>query len=359
MEIYCVGGAVRDELLGIKPKEYDWVVVGSSAKEMLKLGYQQVGKDFPVFLHPETKEEYALARTERKTGDGYYGFECDTSANISLEDDLLRRDLTINAIAKSLKGAIIDPYKGCNDLESQVLRHVSAAFIEDPLRILRVARFASQLPGFTVHRNTTLLMQNMIKTRELLHVSVERVWKEFSKSIMCNAPWRFFEVLDTVAANQLLWPELELSTKSQLNMDTIQFAPDLETRLGLVFWLQDKESSELFAKNYAIPNRCQRLLFVITHLQPVYKELLKTPHGALELMDIADGLRRPDALNVMLNILVALKEHDAVERLNSIISCLSQLKFDEVATKNKHDIKAAIKMFKLDHLSQLYQTQRW
>lgn len=183
MHIYLVGGAVRDRLLGLPVHERDYVVVGAHAEELLALGFTPVGRDFPVFLHPQTREEYALARIERKQGHGYTGFACYASADVTLEDDLLRRDLTINAIAEEENGTLHDPYGGLKDLEARVLRHVSPAFREDPLRVLRAARFAARFHhlGFTLAPETQRLMQEMVASGELAHLTPERVWKELEK----------------------------------------------------------------------------------------------------------------------------------------------------------------------------------
>jgi tRNA nucleotidyltransferase (CCA-adding enzyme) len=211
MEIYLVGGAVRDELLGYPVKEHDWVVVGARPSDLLSQGYQQVGKDFPVFLHPQTKDEYALARTERKQGHGYTGFDVDCDPNVTLEEDLLRRDLTVNAIARSDDGEYIDPYNGRADIEAKVLRHVSEAFVEDPLRVLRTARFAARYAhlGFTVAPETIALMSNIVSAGELQHLSIERVWVEMEKALGERNPDIFFEVLRSCGALASLLPELE------------------------------------------------------------------------------------------------------------------------------------------------------
>lgn len=212
MKVYLVGGAVRDELLGLAVDERDWVVVGASPQALLDLGYKAVGKDFPVFLHPQTGEEYALARTERKTGRGYYGFEAYFAPDVTLEDDLRRRDLTVNAIAKDPEtGQLIDPFGGVRDLQSRVLRHVSAAFSEDPLRVLRVARFAARFAplGFTVAPETLDLMRAMAQTDELNALVPERVWQETLRALSSAVPWRYFEVLREVGALAQVFPELE------------------------------------------------------------------------------------------------------------------------------------------------------
>lgn len=211
MEIYLVGGAVRDKLLGIEPKDRDWVVVGATPEQMLDLGYQAVGKDFPVFLHPETKEEYALARTERKTGPGYHGFEFHASPGVTLEEDLIRRDLTINAMAQDSEGNIIDPFNGQEDLENGRLRHVSSAFVEDPVRILRIARYAARFAkwGFHVAHGTHALMKKMIESGEVDALVAERVWQELERALGEDAPQRFFEVLRNCGALARIFPELE------------------------------------------------------------------------------------------------------------------------------------------------------
>lgn len=210
MDIFLVGGAVRDKLLGLKPKEHDWVVVGSTPDEMLKLGYKQVGKDFPVFLHPETHDEYALARTERKTAPGYHGFEMFAAPDVTLEEDLLRRDLTVNAIAETPNGELVDPFNGQQDLQDRILRHVSPAFSEDPVRILRVARFAARFAhlDFTVAPDTNDLMQTMVKAGEVDALVPERVWAETNKALGEQTPSRFFEVLRECGALKKLFPEI-------------------------------------------------------------------------------------------------------------------------------------------------------
>jgi len=202
VQIYLVGGAVRDQLLKRSIKERDYVVVGATEKQMLAEGFTRVGKDFPVFLHPSTKEEYALARTERKKGFGYAGFECHASPEVTLEQDLLRRDLTINAMAMTENQEIIDPYNGQNDLNQRVFRHVSAAFAEDPLRVFRIARFMARYHsyGFSIAPETLLLMQSMCTTQEMQAISAERIWQETARALMEPAPFRYFQVLKDAGA---------------------------------------------------------------------------------------------------------------------------------------------------------------
>ena len=209
--VYLVGGAVRDQLLNLPVKDRDWVIVGATPQTLIDLGYQQVGKDFPVFLHPQSKEEYALARTERKSGQGYTGFICDFSADIPLEQDLIRRDLTINAMAQDLQGNLYDPYHGAGDLRQRILRHVSPAFVEDPLRVLRVARFAARYHhlGFTIAPETLQLMQTLTQQGELQHLTAERVWAETEKALNEKNPEIYFETLRQVGALAVLFPELD------------------------------------------------------------------------------------------------------------------------------------------------------
>ncbi len=213
MQIYMVGGAVRDRLLGRPVNDHDWVVVGATPQQMLELGYLAVGRDFPVFLHPETREEYALARTERKSGRGYRGFVVQSSPEVTLEEDLSRRDLTINSIASSAEwtgaAGIIDPYDGVRDLRDKVLRHVTHAFHDDPVRILRVARFAARFTDFSVAPETLALMRSMVQHGEADHLVPERVWQELARGLMEEKPSRMFHVLRACGALKVVLPEVD------------------------------------------------------------------------------------------------------------------------------------------------------
>jgi tRNA nucleotidyltransferase (CCA-adding enzyme) len=225
MKVFLVGGAVRDKLLGFPFKEKDWVVVGASPEQMLEAGYRPVGKDFPVFLHPQTNEEYALARTERKTAPGYKGFVFHTDTQVTLEEDLLRRDLTINAMAENDEGNIIDPYKGQEDLNNKILRHVSAAFAEDPVRLLRTARFAARYHhlGFGIADETNELMQTMVEQKEAQYLVAERVWQEFYKALLEKNPAVFFTSLQNAHALTDIFPELdnEMLDRNLENLTTV------------------------------------------------------------------------------------------------------------------------------------------
>ncbi len=211
LQVYLVGGAVRDRLLGVPSQDRDFVVVGTTAEEMIRRGFRPVGKDFPVFLHPESAEEYALARTERKTGAGYHGFACHATPEVTLEEDLKRRDLTINAMAETMAGELIDPFGGAEDLRLGRLRHVSEAFSEDPVRILRIARYAARFGcwGFRVTHATNALMQQMVVNGEVDALVPERIWKELSRALGETTPARFFEVLRGCGALAVVFPELD------------------------------------------------------------------------------------------------------------------------------------------------------
>jgi len=246
MKIYRVGGCVRDHLLKLPVSDIDWVVTGASAEAMLELGYKPIGKDFPVFLHPETKQEYALARSERKTAPGYHGFEFDTDPTISIEQDLLRRDLTINAMAESEDGELIDPYHGQNDLEARILRHVSESFSEDPVRVLRVARFAARYHhlGFKLAPETAELIQQMGESGELDSLVAERVWYEMSRALGEPHPEVFFQTLRDCRVLGRLFAEIDALFGVP---QTAKYHPEIDTGVHLMMALQ--KSAELDLDN--------------------------------------------------------------------------------------------------------------
>lgn len=244
MRVYLVGGAVRDALLGREAKEKDYVVVGGSAEELTRAGYRPVGRDFPVFLHPETHAEHALARRERKTGPGYRGFVTEFTPDITLEEDLLRRDLTVNAIAQDADGTLVDPYGGRADIEARVLRHVSPAFSEDPVRILRVARFAARFAGlgFTVHESTRELMRGMVAAGEADALVAERVWQETERALGEPHPQVFFEVLRDCGALKVIFPEVDALFGVP---QPVEWHPEVDTGLHVLLCL--KRAAELDA----------------------------------------------------------------------------------------------------------------
>ena len=346
LDVYLVGGAVRDQLLKRSIKDHDYLVIGATVKQMLSLGFNQVGKDFPVFLHPKTKQEYALARTERKQGQGYTGFACYAEPDVTIEQDLLRRDLTVNAMAKSPNGEIIDPYNGQQDLENRVLRHVSDAFIEDPLRVLRVARFAARYHsyGFTIAPETLELMTNISKSGELSALSAERVWQEMQRSLSEDTdsedkleqsnPEIFFQVLHQCQALKMIWPELDalwgvpnpalwhpeicsgvhtmmvlhqavILTKDNANKTAIRFAA-LCHDLGKGLTVSENWPShrghemaglplvEKIAKQLKVPTYCKQLaLKVCEHHLHCHKAFQLKPSTILRIFDQLDVWRKP------------------------------------------------------------------
>jgi tRNA nucleotidyltransferase (CCA-adding enzyme) len=286
VKAYAVGGAVRDELLGLPVKDRDYVVVGATPEEMVRLGYKPVGKDFPVFLHPRTHEEYALARTERKSGRGYKGFTVHAAPDVSLEDDLRRRDLTINAIARAEDGTLIDPFGGEKDLRAGILRHVSEAFAEDPVRILRVARFAARF-DFVVSPETLLLMKNMVASGEADALVPERVWQELAKGLCEPRPQRMFEVLEACGLRARLLPEIKNTT--------VNFSGSLPVRFALLAWPLEESAVSALCERLRAPNDVRELaLAACRNREMLLAAARATPQALLELLKRADALRRPE-----------------------------------------------------------------
>ncbi|KUE78850.1 2', 3'-cyclic nucleotide 2'-phosphodiesterase [Aeromonas schubertii] len=340
MRVYLVGGAVRDRLLGLPQGDRDHVVVGATVQQMLDLGYQQVGRDFPVFLHPRTQEEYALARTERKQGHGYTGFVCHAAPDVTLEQDLLRRDLTINAIAEDDDGTLVDPYHGQRDLALRVLRHVSPAFGEDPLRVLRVARFAARFhaQGFTIAPETLALMRQMTEAGELAHLTPERVWKEMERVLLGPAPRVFFEVLRECGALKVLLPELEAlygvpaPAKWHPEVDTglhtmlvldqaCRLSPELPVRFAALchdlgkgltppaFWPSHHGHGQkglplirALCERLRVPNDCRDLALLVSDLHThIHIAFDLKPATLLKVFDKADAWRRPERFAQLLD----------------------------------------------------------
>jgi len=337
MKIYKVGGAVRDALLGRPVSDVDWVVIGASPESMLEQGFRPVGKDFPVFLHPQSHEEYALARTERKIGPGYHGFAFHAAPDVTLEEDLARRDLTVNAMAQDETGAIFDPFEGQRDLRERVLRHVSPAFSEDPVRILRLARFAARFQDFTVAPETTAMMRQMVAAGEVDALVAERVWQELARGLMEARPSRMFEVLRECGALARLLPEVErlfgvpqpvahhpeidtgVHLLMVLNQCAAQDAPLPVRYACLCHDLGKAETpadvlprhighegrSERLARRlsdrWRVPTDCRELAELVAREHTnVHQSLNFTPEARLRLMERCDAWRRPDRFAQML-----------------------------------------------------------
>jgi len=291
MEIYLVGGAVRDAMLGFEGADRDWVVVGATPEAMAAQGYQAVGKDFPVFLHPQTHEEYALARTERKTAPGYRGFVVHADPGVTLLDDLARRDLTINAMARSASGELIDPYGGARDLSARVLRHVTDAFREDPVRILRVARFAARFAQFTVAQDTLQLMRDMVQTGEVDALVRERVWQELSRGLMASQPSRMLQVLHDCGALQRLVAEWGdgLALHSVVDAAARQSAP-LDVRWAVLCHRLSAPEVNALCERLRVPVPCRDMA------QWLVREFTCLEHpGSLSAEDVLALLQRSDA----------------------------------------------------------------
>ena len=339
MEIYLVGGCVRDQLLGLRTKDRDWVVVGATPEEMLKQDYRQVGKDFPVFLHPKTNEEYALARTERKTGPGYSGFSFHAAADVTLEEDLIRRDLTINAIALSDDNQLIDPFNGQGDLDAKLLRHVSPAFVEDPVRILRVARFAARFAelGFSIAEETQQLMTEMVNNGEVDALVPERVWQETMRALSENTPARYFEVLRECGALAKLFPEIDqlwgvpqpekhhpeidtgihtmmvLTQSAKLSDDAkVRFAalvhdlgkgttPKDEWPKHIAHEARGVPLVEALCDRYKIPNDYRELAIIVTRYHLHYHRAAELRDETfLKTLESLDAFRRPERFELFL-----------------------------------------------------------
>ncbi|MFP3014405.1 MAG: multifunctional CCA addition/repair protein [Arsenophonus sp.] len=336
MQIYLVGGAVRDQLLGLPISDRDWVVVGATSNDLIKLGFQQVGKGFPVFLHPKTHEEYSLARTERKTGVGYTGFTFYTTPDITIEEDLLRRDLSINAIAQTKDGQLIDPYNGEHDIKNRLLRHISNSFEEDPLRILRVARFAAHLSNqkFTIANETQSLMKKMVFNNEIGEISAERVWGETEKALRSSSPETYFHVLHDCGTLSILFPEVnqlfgvkssedlynEIDRKMHMFL-TLKMASlltdNIETRFAALchdfskilmsqkqyhyhhnYSIKTIKIIDTICKRLRIPNKIKELSKLVARFQMQVHQINKLePKEVIKIFNQLDSWRKSDRIN--------------------------------------------------------------
>jgi tRNA nucleotidyltransferase (CCA-adding enzyme) len=316
MRVYQVGGSVRDGLLGLPITDRDWVVVGATPEEMGRLGYLPVGKDFPVFLHPDTKEEYALARTERKTARGYKGFTVHASPEVTLDEDLARRDLTINAMARAEDGTLIDPFGGERDLREQLLRHVSPAFAEDPVRILRVARFAARF-GFAIAPATAALMRSMVSEGETDALVAERVWQEFSRGLMEKDPWRMLAELAQCGLLARSYPGLCIESAggrpTNENGDSVARALAFAARQGCSLPVRfslvtrgmrkDPEALEAFCAMLRVPVECRDLCMLATRRIDAARRADKlAPADMLGLIEASDAFRRPGRLEELMGV---------------------------------------------------------
>ena len=358
MNIYRVGGAVRDQLLGLEVNDVDWVVVGATPQEMLDRGFQQVGRDFPVFLHPETKQEYALARTERKTAPGYTGFAVHADPDVSLEQDLARRDLTINAMAQDDAGNIIDPYGGQRDLEQKLLRHVTAAFVEDPLRVLRVARFAARFfpLGFRIAPETLSLMQDMVAANELNALVAERVWTETDRALVELDPQIYFDTLDDCGALAQVFPELvpvwrhgKPSARQVLSaVAQVDTLPQL--RFAALAMSMEPDQLKAMAARLRIAKSYYQLAELANrHVPGLHGFASMNTAARLHLLESMDVLRRPQRIQPLLRLarchwlLLQPQESDypQAELVLDAINAISTVKADDLVKQGVKGVAMA------------------
>ncbi|MCB4359978.1 multifunctional CCA addition/repair protein [Quatrionicoccus australiensis] len=377
MQIYIVGGAVRDELLGRTNADRDYVVVGASPEIMLARGFRPVGKDFPVFLHPQTQDEYALARTERKSGHGYHGFSFHAAPDVTLEQDLARRDLTINAMAKGDDGTLVDPFGGQQDLQAKILRHVGPAFAEDPVRILRIARFAARFHEFSVAPETLSLMRSMVSSGEVDHLVAERVWQELAKGLMEDHPARMFMVLRDCGALARLLPELDALFGVPQRAD---YHPEIDTGIHTMMVLEQTarhrfplavrfaglthdlgkattpadilprhighearsvDLSEQLCARLKVPNDCRDLaLLMARHHGNIHRAAELKPATMVSLLEKTDALRRPERFQQLLDTCLCDftgrlgwedRPYDSPARLLSALAAVNRVEAGKIA----------------------------
>ena len=381
MQVYLVGGAVRDALLNRKVIERDYVVVGATPEEMLSQGFTQVGKDFPVFLHPKTQEEYALARIERKSGKGYTGFVCDASSSVTLEEDLLRRDLTVNAIAQDNLGNLIDPYGGKKDLDNKLLRHVSEAFSEDPLRVFRVARFATRYAylGFTIADETMALMQTMAHSGELKTLSAERVWQETKRSLLEQTPHVFFTVLSQAQALNDWFAELEnnvdaaLTTlkaaveiekveaeKSEANSSDAESVTLIKRFTALLSHLTEDDAKQLCSR-LKVQNQVSEIVTLACKFKALLANTNNSPSDLLALFNGCDAWRREERFLLLLSAFASYAHTQGIDwqrqidHIERALAAANQVNVqDIIATGVKGPaIKEAVNQAKLDAIASI------
>ena len=338
MDVYLVGGAIRDRLLGLTTQEKDWVVINAIPSDLTKLGYKQVGKSFPVFIHPKTGEEYALARKEMKSGKGYYGFKIDSSPNVTLKEDLYRRDLTINAMAEDNTGQIIDPFNGQKDLSNRVLRHVSAAFAEDPLRLLRVSRFKAKLHdlNFEIAPETIRLLEEIVESGELEALVPERIWQETYKALCEPRFDQYFQTLINLKALNQVFPEITHMNSNFSENHIIQAAINNgvtpKVKFGSLFLVMLEQGSETvknavitMQKRVNFPNDYKNLALLVDSIYPIFfngKDSEKnafTAEKCLSIIEKLDALRKPSNLEEVLEVISLKKNYSDVKETVSLI----------------------------------------
>jgi len=345
LKTYQVGGAVRDRLLGLPVHDIDYVVVGSSVKEMLGNGFRPVGSHFPVFLHPQTQHEYALARTERKTAPGHQGFVFHADPSIQLEDDLKRRDLTINAMAQEvnasgeLVGHLIDPYQGTVDLEQGIFRHLSDAFSEDPLRVLRVARFAARFPTFTIAPETLAIMKHMVNKDELKTLSKERIWQELARALRSQAPERFIDVLEECGALEEIWPTAftvqwrNMSSRKEMLAQLKQVVaihPEIDKRLAILLKKLKPGDISTWGGELRVPNEITEYCFAVAEFEACH-EFVLSPQIVLDLFNRTDVWRKPARFTEVMKLFESIGV--GVANWSKLVNAALQVDGGQIAAK--------------------------
>lgn len=373
MKIYLVGGAVRDQIMGLSVKDKDYVVVGSTSEEMVKLGYKPVGKDFPVFLHPKTHHEYALARTERKVSKGYKGFKVYASKEVTLEEDLKRRDLTINAIAKDTKGQFFDPFQGIKDIKNKVLRHVSPAFVEDPIRVLRIARFSARFHQFKIHPKTEFILKQIVKNKEIEALASERIWHEFSVGFSEKKSYLMFEVLHRCGALKLLLPEMNYVKHKNSMKKSFEYAAkskysaEIKAALFFMYLYPVKANIKLQEKIYtrlSVPNAVKKLTEkTILNLSDLKQFKKLKPRQILDLIYKMDLFRNPDMLLDVIKVFEAFIKGQSIQYksasttlkiMQKYLKQLNKLNLSSISqNKRGLDIKDAVYDARLQVLTKL------
>jgi tRNA nucleotidyltransferase (CCA-adding enzyme) len=345
LKTYQVGGAVRDRLLGLPVHDIDYVVVGSSVKEMLGNGFRPVGSHFPVFLHPQTQHEYALARTERKTAPGHQGFIFHADPSIQLEDDLKRRDLTINAMAQEVNasgeliGHLIDPYQGTVDLEQGIFRHLSDAFSEDPLRVLRVARFAARFPTFTIAPETLAIMKHMVSKDELKTLSKERIWQELARALRSQAPQRFIDVLEECGALEEIWPTAftvqwrNMSSRKEMLAQLKQVVaihPEIDKRLAILLKKLKPGDISTWGGELRVPNEITEYCFAVAEFEACH-EFVLSPQIVLDLFNRTDVWRKPARFTEVMKLFESIGV--GVANWSKLVNAALQVDGGQIAAK--------------------------
>ncbi|NOL49304.1 CCA tRNA nucleotidyltransferase [Pelistega europaea] len=372
LQVYCVGGAVRDALLGLPAGDRDWVVVGSTPEEMVSRGFTPVGGDFPVFLHPKTREEYALARTERKSGRGYQGFTFYTGVDVSLEEDLRRRDFTINAMAVDAQGRLHDPYKGLVDLQTRVFRHVSEAFIEDPVRILRLGRFLSRFTLFQVAEETLFLCCQMVSNHEVDALVPERVWKEISRALMCAKPSRFFKFLDSIGALDRVLPGVGEEVSDYLDNADVSTL-DLSQRYALMAYAStggDVDKIKTLSQHLHVSREQADYAYYLPVVVDMLPALNLPNKSSLPLSDSQaenivvfieklDGIRKPGRLLALIKVaklLLKIPDMAYMQCWHDRLDAINDISTGDIAKQYAPDtqaIKVAIHQARVDRLIRL------